>query len=236
MGYLTRSDFLRLSGLATAGICAQALLSSCSPGTTTPAATTAAEGPGTDGVKMGVSIWSSTDPLGALSVDIIRQAANALGAEVVVVDHAYVPERVTASVETLAAAGCDGIVVCNATDAEMASIIRSCDDNDVYVTQFYRHIREDGQEAGPTGVRALAEASSGKADPLPGIYPDLCQYVPEGKVFTTVPKEKADEVLDIEHAMQDDPSRFESSYFDTEQVAICADVNLLIFIAREWHT
>ena len=159
MGYLTRSDFLRLSGLATAGICAQALLSSCSPGTTTPAATTAAEAPGTDGVKMGVSIWSSTDPLGALSVDIIRQAANALGAEVVVVDHAYVPERVTASVETLAAAGCDGIVVCNATDAEMASIIRSCDDNDVYVTQFYRHIREDGQEAGPTGVRALAEAS-----------------------------------------------------------------------------
>ena len=88
----------------------------------------------------------------------------------------------------------------------------------------------------PAGTRALAEASSGKADPLPGIYPDLRQYVPESKVFTTVPKEKADEILDIEHMMQDDPSRFESSYFDTEQVAICADVNLLIFIAREWHT
>ena len=88
----------------------------------------------------------------------------------------------------------------------------------------------------PAGSRALAEASSGKADPLPGIYPDLRQYVPEDKVFTTVPKEKADEVLDIEHMMQDDPSRFESSSFNTEQVAICADVNLLIFIAREWHT
>ena len=88
----------------------------------------------------------------------------------------------------------------------------------------------------PAGSRALAEASSGKADPLPGIYPDLRQYVPEDKVFTTVPKEKADEVLDIEHMMQDDPSRFESSSFNTEQVAICADANLLIFIAREWHT
>jgi len=89
----------------------------------------------------------------------------------------------------------------------------------------------------PAGSRALAEASSGKADPLPGIYPDLRQYVPEGKVFTTVPKEKADAILDIEHMMQDDPSRFESSYyFETEQVAICTDVNLLIFIAREWHT
>ena len=88
----------------------------------------------------------------------------------------------------------------------------------------------------PAGSRALAETSSGKADPLPGIYPDLRQYVPEDKVFTTVPKEKADEVLDIEHMMQDDPSRFESSSFNTEQVAICADVNLLILIARERHT
>lgn len=88
----------------------------------------------------------------------------------------------------------------------------------------------------PASTRALAEASSGKADPLPGIYPDLRQYVPEGKVFTTVPKEKADAILDIEHMMQDDPSRFESSSFDTEQVAVCADANLLIFIARERHT
>lgn len=88
----------------------------------------------------------------------------------------------------------------------------------------------------PASTRALVEASSGTADPLPGIYPDLRQYVPEGKVFTTVPKEKTDEILDIEHMMQDDPSRFESSNFETEQVAICTDANLLIFIAREWHT
>ena len=88
----------------------------------------------------------------------------------------------------------------------------------------------------PASTRALAEASSGKADPLPGIYPGLRQYVPEGKVFTTVPKEKADAILDIEHMMQDDPSRFESSSFDTEQVAVCADATLLIHIAREWHT
>ena len=86
------------------------------------------------------------------------------------------------------------------------------------------------------GSQALAEASTGKADPLPGIYPDLRQYVPEGKVFTTVPKEKADAILDIEHMMEDDPSRFNSPHFETEQVAICADANLLIFTATEWHT
>lgn len=86
----------------------------------------------------------------------------------------------------------------------------------------------------PASTRALAKASSGTADPLPGIYPDLHQYVPEGKVFTTVPKEKADTILDIEHMMQDDPSRSESSSFDTEQVAICADANLLILMANEY--
>ena len=87
----------------------------------------------------------------------------------------------------------------------------------------------------PAGTRALVEASSGTADPLPGIYPDLCQYVPEGKVFTTVPKEKADEILDVEHMMQDDPREMGTDSIGVEQVAVCADANLLIFVATERH-
>ena len=87
----------------------------------------------------------------------------------------------------------------------------------------------------PASSRALAEASSGKADPLPGIYPDLRQYVPEGKVFTTVPKEKADAILDIEHMMQDDPREMGTDSIGVEQVAVCADANLLIFVAMERH-
>ena len=87
----------------------------------------------------------------------------------------------------------------------------------------------------PASSRALAEASSGKADPLPGIYPGLRQYVPEGKVFTTVPKEKADAILDIEHMMQDDPREMGTDSIGVEQVAVCADANLLIFVATERH-
>ena len=87
----------------------------------------------------------------------------------------------------------------------------------------------------PASSRSLAEASSGKADPLPGIYPDLRQYVPEGKVFTTVPKEKADAILDIEHMMQDDPREMGTDSIGVEQVAVCADANLLIFVAMERH-
>ena len=87
----------------------------------------------------------------------------------------------------------------------------------------------------PASTRALVEASSGTADPLPGIYPDLRQYVPESKVFTTVPKEKADEILDVEHMMQDDPREMGTDSIGVEQVAVCADANLLILVATEWH-
>ena len=83
-------------------------------------------------------------------------------------------------------------------------------------------------------TRALAEASTGKADPLPGIYPDLRQYIPVGKVFTTVPKEKADEILDVEHMIQDDPREMGADQFKVEQVAVCADANLLILMANEY--
>ena len=88
----------------------------------------------------------------------------------------------------------------------------------------------------PASTRALVEASTGTADPLPGIYPDLRQYVPKGDVFTAVPTEKADEILDVEHMMQDDPNIVEPHHVQTDQAAICADSNLLILIATEWHT
>ena len=87
----------------------------------------------------------------------------------------------------------------------------------------------------PASTRALVDASSGTADPLPGIYPDLRQYVPESKVFTTVPKEKADEILDVEHMMQDDPREMGTDSIGVEQVAVCADANLLILVATERH-
>ena len=85
----------------------------------------------------------------------------------------------------------------------------------------------------PAGSRALAEASTGKANPLPGIYPDLRQYVPEDKVFTTVPKEKTDEILDVKHMMRDDPNAHGSDGVGVDRAAVCADANLLILMANE---
>ncbi len=96
-----------------------------------------------DKIKIGVSIWSSTDTLGSQCKRIIDAAAEALGVEVLYVDQGHVSEQVTASVETLCAAGCQGIIICNSSSAEMTSVINTCEQNQVYVSQFFRIINKD---------------------------------------------------------------------------------------------
>ena len=96
-----------------------------------------------DKIKIGVSIWSSTDTLGSECKRICDAAAEALGVEVIYVDQAHISEQVTASAETLAMADCDGIIICNSASAEMSSVIKTCDENEVYVAQFFRVINPD---------------------------------------------------------------------------------------------
>ncbi|MQN01246.1 MAG: hypothetical protein DUD27_03560 [Lachnospiraceae bacterium] len=94
-------------------------------------------------IKIGVSIWSSTDVLGSQCKKIIDEAAKALGVKVQYVDQGHVSEQVTASVETLAAAGCQGIIICNSSDTEMQSAIQTCNQNKVYLAQFFRVISKE---------------------------------------------------------------------------------------------
>lgn len=147
---MSRRSFLKYAGLMSS-LAGATTLAACGGG--------AGEGSsagGNTGIKIGVSIWSSTDALGKLSVDIIKTAAKILGVEVTTVDQGHVSEQVTASIETLCAAGCDGIVVCNSADSEMTSAINTCNENEVYLAQFYRMI---SKEASPD-VYTLAENSN----------------------------------------------------------------------------
>jgi len=119
---------------------------SAAPAAESSAASTAeeaaAEAPADGDIKIGVSIWSSTDVLGSQCKMILDEAAKALGVQVQYVDQGHVSEKVTASVEQLCAAGCQGIVICNSSDTEMASAIKTCNDNGVYLAQFFRIISE----------------------------------------------------------------------------------------------
>ena len=94
-------------------------------------------------VKIGVSIWSSTDVLGSQCKKMLDAAAKALDVDVQYVDQGHVSEKVTASVEQLAAAGCRGIIICNSSDTEMTSAIKTCNDNKVYLAQFFRVISKE---------------------------------------------------------------------------------------------
>ena len=106
-------------------------------------------------ITIGVSIWSSTDVLGSQCKLILDAAAEALGVNVQYVDQGHVSEQVTASVDTLCAAGCQGIIICNSADSEMMSAINTCNNEGVYIAQFFRIISE---EANPD-IYELAKAS-----------------------------------------------------------------------------
>ncbi|MDO5328765.1 MAG: sugar ABC transporter substrate-binding protein [Coriobacteriia bacterium] len=93
-------------------------------------------------IKIGVSIWSSTDVLGAQSKKIIDYAADILGVQVIYIDQGHVSEKVVSSVEQLCAAGCQGVVICNSSATEMISAIKTCNDYGMYISQFYRTIKE----------------------------------------------------------------------------------------------
>ena len=93
-----------------------------------------------DKIKIGISIWSSTDTLGSEVKRLIDAAAEALDVEVQWVDQAHISEQVTASAETLAMADCDGMIICNSSSSEMGSVIKTCNDNEMYVAQFFRVI------------------------------------------------------------------------------------------------
>ena len=106
-------------------------------------------------IKIGVSIWSSTDVLGSQCKLILDEAAKALGVNVQYVDQGHVSEKVTASVEQLCAAGCQGIIICNSADSEMQSAIATCNANKVYLAQFFRVISEENSK----DIYELAKAS-----------------------------------------------------------------------------
>lgn len=113
------------------------------PKDTEGAAETEAPDAKTENIKIGVSIWSSTDTLGSQCKRILDAAAEALNVEIMYVDQAHISEQVTASAETLAAADCDGIVICNSASAEMTSVINTANENEMYVAQFFRAINEE---------------------------------------------------------------------------------------------
>ncbi|WP_026515020.1 sugar ABC transporter substrate-binding protein [Butyrivibrio sp. LB2008] len=143
-----KKKFKRLGALLLAGTMTASMLVGCGAGAASGAApadgSSAGGAAAADGnIKIGVSIWSSTDVLGSQCKKIVDKAAKANGVEVQYVDQGHVSEQVTASVEQLCAAGCKGIIICNSADSEMTSAINTCTEQGVYIAQFFRIISKE---------------------------------------------------------------------------------------------
>jgi ribose transport system substrate-binding protein len=103
-------------------------------------------------IKIGVSIWGTADPLGKTVSGMIDYAADALGVEVEYAATNFDTDAVVSSVENLVASGCKGIIICNSADGQMPKVIKTCQDNGVYLAQFFRTISDED-------VKALADQS-----------------------------------------------------------------------------
>ncbi len=137
-----KKSIKRFASLLMAGVMVASLVTGCGSAAGSAQSGSSSES-GSGKIKIGVSIWSSTDVLGSQCKKIVDKAAKANGVEVQYVDQAHVSEQVTASVEQLCAAGCQGIIICNSADSEMTSAINTCTENGVYIAQFFRIISKE---------------------------------------------------------------------------------------------
>ena len=73
-------------------------------------------------------------------------------------------------------------------------------------------------------IAALQPGATGNADKLPGIHPELYQYVPKNCQFATIAADHANSVLDT--AKTDFNSDFGS--FSVTELAVSADCRLVV--------
>ncbi|HAL74014.1 MAG TPA: hypothetical protein DCM45_02845 [Clostridiales bacterium] len=122
------------------------LVTGCQP-TNTTAPTTAPTGEVKTklpaGTKIGMTILVN-DGLFATMAQYIQYIADNIGFELVLDVGAFSPEDQVASVENLIAAGCQGIVFCNFSEAVLPKIATVCDEAEVYWAQYCRQV--DNQE------------------------------------------------------------------------------------------
>jgi len=107
--------------------------------TDTAAATDTSTG---DRIKIGVSIWGYTDALGKDVYDFLTYVSAAIDCDVEFVAQNFDTEATISSIENLITSGCDAIIVCNSSDGVMPKILKLCEDNEVYVAQFFRVISD----------------------------------------------------------------------------------------------
>ena len=111
---------------------------------TKTAAETPALAPGeSSGIKIGVSLWANDDPLSQKTIETIDRAAALLGVEVAYAFCGYDSRRIRHSVTNLIDQGCQGILLANRTDSDIAAAIRVCNEKGVYLAQLTHKIDED---------------------------------------------------------------------------------------------
>jgi ABC-type sugar transport system, periplasmic component len=104
------------------------------------ASSAAAQAPKAAAPKLGIVIWGSSDALARMSIKMITKMVETAGGSVVVNTDGFAPEIQIQAVENLIAGGCNGIIICNASDTMLPRLAQVCNENEVYWGLMWRRI------------------------------------------------------------------------------------------------
>lgn len=93
------------------------------------------------GTKIGMTVLTN-DGLFAVMAGYVQVMADAMGFELLLDVGAFSPEEQIASVENLIAAGCQGVLFCNFSEAVLPKIAEVCEEAEVYWVQYSRDISD----------------------------------------------------------------------------------------------
>ena len=102
--------------------------------------------------RIGVSIWDTSSPLAKDVIRNLNYAADTLGIKIEVVADGFKPETQVTNIENLIAEGCNGVMICNCSDAVVPKLVKLANQARVPLALYFRQIDD------PT-TRVYAEGS-----------------------------------------------------------------------------
>ena len=89
-------------------------------------------------LRIGVSMWKTTDPAGAVCKRILDDTARSLGVKIIYGEHGRNSLKAAQTAGLLCDAGCSAIVYCSVSDDDLETALAACEERGVGFVETYR--------------------------------------------------------------------------------------------------
>lgn len=136
---ISRRDFIKRTSV-TGAIMALAALTGCGSDTSSTSSTT--DESSSEKIKIGITIYSTTDATSGPMANNIQLACDGLGADLVIATDNSSLEDELANIENLINNGCQAVFILPYSDDAIPRIVKICDDAGVYFGYYWYDLTE----------------------------------------------------------------------------------------------